>query len=78
MAISNYGMLIGGVSHYENFHRIPKLSPSSNTIFHQMKLKIKGRSDDSIPILEFHLFRKNRFGQLKLTGRFIYICHAEK
>ena len=45
MAISNYGILIGGVSHYENFHRIPKLSSSSNTIFHQMKLKIKGRSD---------------------------------
>ena len=41
MAISNYGMLIGGVSHYENFHRIPKLSSSSNTIFHQMKLKWK-------------------------------------
>ena len=56
MAISNYGFLIGGVSDYENFHRIPKLSSSSNTIFHQMKLKIKGRSDDSIPILEFHLF----------------------
>ena len=34
----------------------PKLSSSSILIFHQMKLKIKERSDGSIPILELHLF----------------------